>query len=100
MNDYNSILIETEDNVVTTLEDVKKGKKVMAIGLNIEVIAKEDIKSGHKIAIKNLNKGDIVVKYGKKVGIVLTNILEGELVHIHNIRSDRGKELRGEGIHV
>lgn len=100
MNDYNSILIDVEDNVVTTLEHVKKGKKVTAAGLDIDVVAKEDIINGHKVAIANIDEGDVIVKYGKKIGIAISNILAGELVHIHNIRSDRGKELREVGLNV
>jgi altronate dehydratase small subunit len=100
MNDFNSIMIDTGDNVVTTLNFVKKGDEVRAIGLEAKVVVREDIISGHKVAVGNINKGDIVVKYGKKVGIALEDILVGDLVHIHNVRSDRGKELRGEGIDV
>ena len=34
------------------------------------------------------------------MGIALKDIDIGQLVHIHNVRSNRGKELRGDGNHA
>ncbi len=96
MNEYNSVLIDKNDNVVTTLKDVELGKQLNAIGLESNIVVSEKISKGFKVAIKNINKGETIMKYGKNVGIALFNIKVGDLVHIHNIRSNRGKELREE----
>lgn len=100
MNQNNSILIDNNDNVVTTFKFIEKGMKVRAIGLETEIITTENIINGHKVAIIDIKKGEYIVKYGKNVGVALTDIYVGDLVHIHNIRSNRGKELREEPIHV
>lgn len=96
MNVYNSILIDNRDNVVTALTSVKKGEILTARGLEYKIIANENIKEGHKVAIKDIPKGFGIIKYGKIIGITLYDINTGDLVHIHNIRSNRGKELRKE----
>ncbi|NLJ99247.1 MAG: UxaA family hydrolase [Tissierellia bacterium] len=96
MNKYNSILIEANDNVVTALWDIKKGETLIAMGLEDEIIAKMDIAKGHKAAIKEISKDTEVIKYGKMIGIALFDIGVGDLVHAHNLRSNRGKELREE----
>lgn len=94
MDNYNSILIEDNDNVVTTLMDIEKGETITAKGLEYGIVVKENIKKGHKVAIKDILKDDKVIKYGKVIGIALFDINTGELVHTHNVRSNRGKELR------
>lgn len=94
MNRYNSIFIEDNDNVVTTLWNIEKGEAITAMGLEDKVIAKENIKKGHKVAIKEISKDNEAIKYGKVIGITLSHIGIGELVHTHNLRSNRGKELR------
>lgn len=96
MKEYNSVLIDDSDNVVTTLQDMKKGEAVSAMGLESHIDVRDDINKGHKVAIKTIKKDEHVIKYGKHIGIALTDILVGDLVHIHNIRSDRGKELKGD----
>lgn len=94
MSKYNSIFIEDNDNVITALWDIEKGETLKAIGLKDEIIAKEDITKGHKIAIKKIFQDTEVIKYGKIIGIALSDIGAGDLVHTHNLRSNRGKELR------
>lgn len=100
MNKYNSVLIDNIDNVVTTLEFIGKGKRLSAIDLEQDLIVGEDIINGHKVAISDIKKGEFIIKYGKNVGVALTDINVGDLVHIHNIRSNRGKELRSESINA
>lgn len=100
MDQHNSLLIDKNDNVVTAFELIEKGTKISAIGLEKKIVATEDIINGHKVAIEDITKGEFIIKYGKKVGVALADVHVGDLVHIHNIRSNRGKELRGESIHV
>ncbi|MFN3699871.1 MAG: UxaA family hydrolase, partial [Dictyoglomus sp.] len=55
--------------------------------LEIEVL--DDIPLGHKVALKDLNKGDVVIKYGEIIGEATRDIKRGEHVHVHNIKSRR-----------
>lgn len=45
---------------------------------------------GHKIALRNIAKGDPVVKYGFPIGRATQDIAEGEWVHSHNLATALG----------
>lgn len=96
MTKYNSILIDSKDNVVTTLHDIEQKEEITASGLNVSLFAVQKIERGHKVALKNFSKGDEIFKYGIKIGTSVSDILAGGHVHIHNIKSNRGKELKEE----
>lgn len=84
------LAIHDTDNVGVMLADVCKGEKLMIAGS--ETTAKEDIKFGFKIALKDLKKGEHIVKYGWNIGIANRDIEKGEMVHIHNIEGLLGNE--------
>lgn len=44
---------------------------------------------GHKIALKDLSKGDTIIKYGEDIGRAIADIRKGEHVHVHNIKTKR-----------
>ena len=56
------------DNVAVALENI-------AIG---EFSAVNDIPKGHKIALKNIAKGENIIKYGMPIGYALDDIVAGE----------------------
>ena len=49
----------------------------------------DDIPIGHKIALKDLNVGDTVFKYGTDIGKVVKPIRQGEHLHVHNVKTKR-----------
>ena len=46
-----------------------------------------EIPAGHKYALKDISKGETVVKYGQIIGRATTDIKRGEWVHTHNVKS-------------
>ena len=46
-----------------------------------------DIKVGHKIALKDIHKGECVLKYGHIIGKATQDIKQGEWIHTHNLKS-------------
>jgi len=46
---------------------------------------------GHKLAIKEIPKGEMIVKYGEIIGIATKEIRTGDYVHVHNLDSLRGR---------
>ena len=71
------------DGMEVEVRDKKgNGEKVRVIG---------DIPYGHKIAIKDIKKGEIITKYGEEIGIATKDIKKGEYVHVHNLDSMRGR---------
>ena len=50
-----------------------------------------DVPYGHKIAVRDIKKGELINKYGEEIGIATKDIKKGEYVHVHNLDSMRGR---------
>lgn len=88
------IVHEPGDSVgVIVVEGVKKGDKlngwIMDGDSDIQITTLDDIPIGHKIALKDLNVGDTVIKYGTDIGRVVKPIKRGEHLHVHNVKTKR-----------
>ncbi|EGA3480623.1 UxaA family hydrolase [Campylobacter jejuni] len=79
------IIVNEKDNIATALRDFKKGEKVA----NIELL--NDIASGHKFALKDIKKDEIIIKYAEAIASASCDISTGEWVHIHNTARIRGR---------
>ncbi|HEH5865016.1 TPA: UxaA family hydrolase [Campylobacter jejuni] len=79
------IIVNEKDNVAIALRDFKKGEKVA----NIELL--NDIASGHKFALKDIKKNEIIIKYAEAIASASCDISTGEWVHIHNTAGIRGR---------
>lgn len=93
-----SLVQSPHDNVATMLEAVSKGEiiDVQVSDNKISITVKDDIPFGHKVAIKEINKGVNVYKYGQVIGRSIDAIQVGDHVHIHNIESLRARgDLQG-----
>ncbi len=77
------IVVDKRDNVATSIADLGKGEIVEA-GEWIVVLI-EDIKYGHKFALKDIPLGEYVVKYGERIGRATKPIPKGTHVHIQNV---------------
>ena len=85
------IVLNALDNVgVIINEMISKGTKVN-VGSEKHIEILEDIKFGFKMAIRSIDKGEKIVKYGEPIGKATQNIREGEMVHIHNVEGLRGR---------
>jgi len=65
---------------------------VVAYKLDNETVSLEtltDVQIYHKLASKDIKKGEPVVKYGEHIGIAGRDIQKGEHVHVHNVESHR-----------
>lgn len=51
--------------------------------------ALSDIPIGHKLAIKPLDNGATVIKYGVDIGRTIAPIQVGEHLHVHNVKTKR-----------
>jgi altronate dehydratase small subunit len=85
----NAIVIKKTDNVATALKDLDIGDAGIFSSGNIEI--KEKIPFGHKFALRDINKGENVIKYGENIGMATISIKSGTHVHIHNVESLRGR---------
>src|SRR5579884_1585418 len=51
------------------------------------LLTREPIPSGHKVALRTLEPGEVVHKYGQAIGVSTRRIVAGEHVHDHNLIS-------------
>lgn len=88
-----AIRLSPDDNVATVLHPVGAGERlrVRCAGSVTEVEAQEPIPLCHKVSLGAIEAGGAVVKYGQKIGETLGPIPPGRHVHVHNMRSARGR---------
>ncbi|MDS0526444.1 altronate dehydratase family protein [Clostridium sp. SHJSY1] len=85
------IKINHDDDVVVLLEDCKAGEIINNRDEEIKLL--EDVAKGHKVAIKNIEKGQDILKYGYSIGKAKEDIKVGEWVHSHNLGTGLGEIL-------
>lgn len=52
-----------------------------------------DTETGHKIALRNIESGEMVIKYGFPIGTAYKDIAEGERVHTDNLKTALGEKI-------
>jgi altronate hydrolase len=87
----NAIQIESADNVVVLIEDVKAGEKVTIHEKQDSYVAQENIAKGHKMAIVPIKKGEQVIKYGIPIGPMMADVSAGDWISEHNLLNDARK---------
>ncbi|HUX60678.1 MAG TPA: SAF domain-containing protein, partial [Ignavibacteriaceae bacterium] len=80
------IKIHTNDNVAIAIARIAKDEKIVVDNVEIQIL--NDINQGHKIAIRNIEEGENIVKYGHVIGHATERIKVGEWVHSHNIKTN------------
>ncbi len=80
------IKINSEDNVIIILRDFKKDEVIEIDGDKIKIA--QDTDKGHKIALRNIARGENIIKYGMPIGYAKDNISKGEWVHTHNVKTN------------
>ncbi len=74
--------INAKDNVAVALTPLSAGEE------RLGVVLKEDIKRGHKFALRAIAEGEDIIKYGSAVGHATAPIAPGEQVHTHNVKTN------------
>lgn len=88
-----AIQIREIDHVATAVSDLLPGDVIIVSGVrNGHVIeAKEQIPTGHKIALRPIGVDQEILKYGEPIGIATKDIEAGCWVHIHNCLGARAR---------
>ena len=87
----NILIIHSTDNVAVALKALGVGGLVVARGIQ-GFRALEEIPASHKIALRDILKGEEIIKYGEIVAVSTRDIKKGEWVHTHNLESKRWKK--------
>lgn len=87
------LLHEPGDDVGVAVVDLKKNSIAGAVTLEGKragsVKLRDHVPLGHKVALRDLEKGRAVIKYGRPVGRAVQAIAKGAHVHTHNLKTMR-----------
>ena len=62
-----AIILHSKDNVAAVSDEVKAGAMI-SIDENNQLTATQDIPEKHKVAVNDIEKGGVVVRYGQAIG--------------------------------
>lgn len=78
-----AVRLDPDDNVAVATGMLKRGQSVSLPGLILS--ARTEIPPGHKIAVRAIESGSAVMKYGQPIGVATADIEPGDHVHSHNL---------------
>ncbi|HEX4769196.1 MAG TPA: altronate dehydratase family protein [Bryobacteraceae bacterium] len=78
-----AILLHSSDNVAIARVALPAGHSVEVNGLS--VVTKAPIPAGHKVAVRRIESGEAVHRYGNVIGFATQPIGVGDHVHVHNL---------------
>ena len=89
----NALVLNDNDTVATAVKPLKSGENIDVAAENREISIKlrQPIPLGHKFALKDIERGERIIKYGETIGLATMAIRKGEHVHIHNVEGTRGR---------
>ena len=90
-----ALKVDDLDNVATIFaNDIVDGTEVEVPdkkGQSEVMTVHGDVPYGHKIALRDIAKGEPIMKYGESIGAASHDIKKGDYVHIHNMDAMRGR---------
>ena len=94
MSQTDLIIHDEKDNVaVVVVDQTTKNQQcnawIMENDKTLKITAINEIPLGHKIALKNFEIGDTILKYGHDIGKVVAPIKKGDHVHVHNVKTKK-----------
>ncbi len=81
------IRINKNDVVAVALRPLSANSEISVSGADFKIKLNEDIPMGHKVALKDINAGDQIIKYGFPIGEATENISKGGHVHTNNMHT-------------
>ncbi|MBR5521133.1 MAG: UxaA family hydrolase [Oscillospiraceae bacterium] len=90
-----ALKVDDLDNVATIFANgVTDGMQVEMRdkkGISETITVCGDVPYGHKIAVKDIQAGESIIKYGESIGRASRPIKKGDYVHVHNLEAMRGR---------
>jgi altronate dehydratase small subunit len=86
ITDGRLLFLNPRDNVCTAISPIASGVTLQINGN--KVLVEKSIPLGFKVAANNIAINETIVKYGVPIGSATRDIALGELVHLHNMKSD------------
>jgi altronate hydrolase len=78
-----AVHLRPEDNIAVAARSLPPGAEIRHDGRTL--IADRCVGMGHKMALRDLKKGEPIYKYGQIIGFASQDIAAGSHVHVHNV---------------
>src|ERR1035438_10026617 len=78
-----AIHLHPADNIAVARVPISAGDALVIDGVSLT--AQDPIPAGHKVAVKSIPAGQMVVRYGQSIGRAREPIEPGRHVHLHNL---------------
>jgi len=93
MEQPSAIAMKSSDNVATAIVELREGEmSEVRIGKESKrILIHETIPFGFKFSLREIKKGEAILKYGEPIGLASVDILPGRVVHVHNVEGARGR---------
>ncbi|MGE7906570.1 UxaA family hydrolase [Peribacillus sp. NPDC094092] len=93
MGEYKTLYLSAKDSVAVALSEIPANTSVVVKTDLEELVVPilEPIRFGHKFAVKAIEQGSDIIKYGEVIGAASAFIPAGAHVHVHNLEGKRGR---------
>jgi altronate hydrolase len=78
-----AIYLHPDDNLCVAARNLERGQRLAIAGT--EITLAENVRIGHKIAVRPIHSGEYVRKYGQIIGQATAQIAPGGWIHSHNL---------------
>jgi altronate hydrolase len=78
-----AVYLHHDDNLCVAARNLEKGQRLDLADMSVTLA--ENIRIGHKIAVRPIRRGDFVRKYGQIIGQATSDIAPGGWIHSHNL---------------
>ena len=86
VTDGRLLFLDPKDNVCTAVAPIPSGTTLQINGNT--VLIEQNIPLGFKVAGCDIATNGAIIKYGVSIGSATRDIVLGELVHLHNMKSN------------
>jgi altronate hydrolase len=76
-----AIRLHMADNVAVALKEIATGTTIP----DSNVVTREIVPPGYKLAMRDIAKGEAILKYNVTVGFAKTDVMAGTMLHNHNV---------------
>ena len=83
-----AILLHPDDNVAVARVPLVPGQRIAPGGHEVKVT--EPVPAGHKVSLREIEAGELLLRYGQVMGRSSARIAAGSHVHTHNVAYEEG----------
>lgn len=87
------LIHQADDMVGVAVQDLAPAPgatgRFLTSGDEVQVEVLDAVPLGHKVALRDIPEGELVIEYGIPIGQATADIRTGQHVHVHNLKGRR-----------